>query len=850
MMFGNIVSNLKDLAQGIVAIPELADTAKEIDVMVKNVNSPLLIMVMGEFSTGKSSFINALVEKEVAIVDAKPTTAVITKLCYGLEDRITVYFLDGSQKDYNTEEFVSLTVEDESTTELRKNIDYVERAMPIEMLKSMTIIDSPGLNSLEKSHEGTTRQFMDRADTVVWLFDAHDSCKQTEIDAMKRLNPRLSPLVLVNKMDLIDEDEGDSPEKILSDVSRKLRNNRLEVQDIIGISAKLAFQEKQNNNEKFLSESNMEEFYQKVETVIIPHRDTYKQNAMFDELAKILFGAGTILSNKKSENDKQKDTDYGTYIETEETLAVVADALENVADAFLEFFDLSRSNFSDDQVNKKKLNASERTVFGTLYWLGLIIEKNAEVAQKHLEAAAVRGDEVAQFVLANLYWALGDYTKAKYWVEATKNDALDSIRKGMYEEEIRVGMKEIFTEKLVSVFQGNAFCNTIKISGEELLAEDDTAIILPICKEALDFFTPDEIVKNLKIEYLDDKIDFIYSIKNQDETSVYSHVHSYLIRDVICLQADVPTIEMFPDVRIMGLNEYYLYYENSYAQNQDNTSLGEGVFFVRPWYQRKDISSEFPKNGLSNFYVARLPDFPDALLCSVNCSISGSGDSEVVYAGIVLLKKPEAVKPNLKKRAAVRLSFCNDISSFEKIEADIHPVGGVFLQYKEENDDWMPLPLQSNLFQITDSGIPRTRTFINFIPSLLKNENQPIPALFHMFSQSNVNSSVLPFLDGNIWWYLSILRNFKRIPKALVECFTDTVEDSMAYQCTIAYIKQLMMQIEIQMAKFGIVRFSYEIMFSANFEQHKRDVFSNLCTRELANIERKRFIRTCEGDVE
>lgn len=71
-----IVNDLQDLAQGIASIPELYDTVKDIDTIIKNVNDPLLVMVMGEFSTGKSSFINALVEKEIAIVNAKPTNIV------------------------------------------------------------------------------------------------------------------------------------------------------------------------------------------------------------------------------------------------------------------------------------------------------------------------------------------------------------------------------------------------------------------------------------------------------------------------------------------------------------------------------------------------------------------------------------------------------------------------------------------------------------------------------------------------------------------------------------------------------------------------------------------------------
>ena len=260
-LFAGVESSLKALRKEIVAIPELRDSEKHINEIVENLNSPLLIMVMGEFSTGKSTFINDLVGQAIAKVDANPTTAVITKLSYGTADKITVFFRDGSRKDYDTDSFAKLTAEnDTEANRLHEDIDHVERKLPIDILKSMSIIDSPCLNSIKAVHEETTKGFMDKADTVLWLFDANKPGSQTEIDALKRLNPRLTPIGIVNKIDTIDEDDGDSAKKIITDIGRKLSNNKLEYQKIIGISAKMAFQGKTKKSDKLLAESNIGEF--------------------------------------------------------------------------------------------------------------------------------------------------------------------------------------------------------------------------------------------------------------------------------------------------------------------------------------------------------------------------------------------------------------------------------------------------------------------------------------------------------------------------------------------------------------------------------------------------------------
>lgn len=67
----------------------------DLDKIIEHISAPLMIMVMGEFSTGKSTFINAMVGEEVAAMNATPTTAVITKLCYGEQDKILVHYTDG-----------------------------------------------------------------------------------------------------------------------------------------------------------------------------------------------------------------------------------------------------------------------------------------------------------------------------------------------------------------------------------------------------------------------------------------------------------------------------------------------------------------------------------------------------------------------------------------------------------------------------------------------------------------------------------------------------------------------------------------------------------------------------------
>ena len=72
-----------------------AQFATGLDKLISHTSEPLMLVVMGSFSTGKSSFINALLGEEIAAVEEKPTTAVVTKFCYGQQDKLLLHFRDG-----------------------------------------------------------------------------------------------------------------------------------------------------------------------------------------------------------------------------------------------------------------------------------------------------------------------------------------------------------------------------------------------------------------------------------------------------------------------------------------------------------------------------------------------------------------------------------------------------------------------------------------------------------------------------------------------------------------------------------------------------------------------------------
>ena len=398
-----IIENIRQAQKELVATNIFIDEAQELSEYIEHIKQPLLIMVMGEFSTGKSTFINALVGKQIAVVDALPTTAVITKLGYGDAERVIVYYRDGSNHEYAPDEWGRLTAEsDDEANALHEKIDYVERSVPISVLKDMSVIDSPGLNALKEAHEEATKRFVEQADTVLWMISSEKAATDTEYQGIEKLSPRLKPIVIVNKMDLLDEEEGDDPETFLQNIRGKLKDK---VQAVIGISAEFAFQGKTENNEELLIDSNFSAFDNIVRDVILPNRDAYKVNSLIDELNEWFYGAMLRVRAAEGENKQNEERDYNKYVENRSILSRVEDALALIAQPLKDYCQESTNN------------ASAIAFLGILHEFGLVLVQQEAQALSAYEKAAVKNNAFAQYLLGKHFLDDHENEKAAYWIK-------------------------------------------------------------------------------------------------------------------------------------------------------------------------------------------------------------------------------------------------------------------------------------------------------------------------------------------------------------------------------------------------------------------------------------------------
>jgi tetratricopeptide (TPR) repeat protein/GTP-binding protein EngB required for normal cell division len=143
---------------------------------------PLLVAVMGEFNAGKSSFVNALIGEEVAPTGVTPTTATVNVLRHGEAAGGRVVYHDGTTRELGAASVSPFLRE--LTDAQAAGVRVVEIFHPLEALRRVEIVDTPGLNSIRAEHEKVARDFLVEADALVWVFAIGQAAKASEKEAL------------------------------------------------------------------------------------------------------------------------------------------------------------------------------------------------------------------------------------------------------------------------------------------------------------------------------------------------------------------------------------------------------------------------------------------------------------------------------------------------------------------------------------------------------------------------------------------------------------------------------------------------------------------------------------------
>jgi len=131
-------------------------------------DQPLTLVVCGEFKRGKSSLINAILGEDVVTTDITTETITTNKISYGAHKNEIL--LSGGKRMVISDDELRHDKLKGIMSQLHEEIRRLELQRPIEMLRQLTIIDTPGLEDASKDFSADVEQALSQADAVLYTF--------------------------------------------------------------------------------------------------------------------------------------------------------------------------------------------------------------------------------------------------------------------------------------------------------------------------------------------------------------------------------------------------------------------------------------------------------------------------------------------------------------------------------------------------------------------------------------------------------------------------------------------------------------------------------------------------------
>lgn len=155
---------IEEVASFIDGSPWRNQYSDRLKLLSERLNYPCELAVVGRVKAGKSSFLNALLGEDLALVGNTETTATINFFKFGTppdeSNPVKIVWADG-REEWKSRRFLdSLQGNDRETLEKANNIDHLEYFVPNPILSNITLIDTPGTGALVNEHEQRTSDYL------------------------------------------------------------------------------------------------------------------------------------------------------------------------------------------------------------------------------------------------------------------------------------------------------------------------------------------------------------------------------------------------------------------------------------------------------------------------------------------------------------------------------------------------------------------------------------------------------------------------------------------------------------------------------------------------------------------
>ena len=258
----SIDTRLKELVKLFNSIKEESpiDELKDENIFARfysDINKEFEIAVVATVSSGKSTLINALLGKELMPSKKQACTSTIIRIKdVDNSDNVSVLCRDENENIIDDEAYKADNVNIDIIRKFNEDekVHYIDLEMDIPFVNTDTLelvlLDTPGPNNFsDKTHKEKTRKVINKSDPLIlYVIDGVNQSTDNRLlledisKAMKRGGRQGKDrfIFVVNKIDELDIESGDSIEKAYQQVIEYLRDFEILNPNIYFVSAKMA----------------------------------------------------------------------------------------------------------------------------------------------------------------------------------------------------------------------------------------------------------------------------------------------------------------------------------------------------------------------------------------------------------------------------------------------------------------------------------------------------------------------------------------------------------------------------------------------------------------------------------
>jgi len=279
---------------------------------IRRARFPMEVAITGQFSAGKSTFLNALLSRNILPTGITPVTSKVNFINYGEEYKLKITYYSGAQEYAPIEAISDFT--DQRQDEM-KDIKYLTLYAPMDILKEISFVDTPGLNSQSQGDTDTTRSVLRDVGGIIWLTLIDNAGKLSEAEVLEEYMEHFKEksLCVLNQKDKFTPEQVETTTKYVSEKFGKYFSQ------VTPISAKMALDSRQLQKSVLIENS--------VDSILKEFKKDLNEN--MDDNSLEFFKSKYDNFQKNIKEIKQKDVSSNLKLLEESNIQDVLDFIEN-----------------------------------------------------------------------------------------------------------------------------------------------------------------------------------------------------------------------------------------------------------------------------------------------------------------------------------------------------------------------------------------------------------------------------------------------------------------------------------------------------------------------------------------